>query len=69
MNILITRPLIDSEDLMGKLFSMGHKIVHIPTLKISAVKALSDIANVITAPQKASMLISKPRDLKMTGKP
>ena len=36
MNILITRPLIDSEDLMGKLFSIGHKIVHIPTLKISA---------------------------------
>ena len=37
MNILITRPLIDSEDLMGKLFSLGHKIIHIPTLKISAV--------------------------------
>ena len=36
MNILITRPLIDSEDIMGKLFSLGHKIVHIPTLKISA---------------------------------
>ena len=36
MNILITRPLIDSEDLMGKLFSLGHKIFHIPTLKISA---------------------------------
>ncbi len=36
MNILITRPLIDSEDLMGKLFSLGHKIVHIPTLKIIA---------------------------------
>ena len=36
MNILITRPLIDSEDLMGKLFSLGHKIVYIPTLKISA---------------------------------
>ena len=36
MNILITRPLIDSEDLMEKLFSLGHKIVHIPTLKISA---------------------------------
>jgi len=36
MNILITRPLIDSEDLMGKLFSLGHKIVHIPTLRISA---------------------------------
>ena len=36
MNILITRPLIDSEDLMGKLFSLGCKIIHIPTLKISA---------------------------------
>ena len=34
MNILITRPLIDSENLMEKLFSMGHKIMHIPTLKI-----------------------------------
>ena len=39
MNILITRPLIDSEDLMGKLFSLGHKIVHIPTLKITASNA------------------------------
>ena len=38
MNILITRPLIDSEDLMGKLFSLGHKIIHIPTLKISSAK-------------------------------
>ena len=36
MNILITRPLIDAEDLMGKLFSLGHKIIHIPTLKLSA---------------------------------
>ena len=34
MNILITRPLIDSEDLMEKLFSHGHKILHLPTLKI-----------------------------------
>ena len=41
MNILITRPLIDSEDLMGKLFSLGHKIVHIPTLKISAANISS----------------------------
>ena len=38
MNILITRPLIDSEDLMGKFFSLGHKIIHIPTLKISSMK-------------------------------
>ena len=41
MNILITRPLIDSEDLMGKLFSLGHKIVHIPTLKISSANISS----------------------------
>ena len=38
MNIIITRPLIDSEDLMGKLFSLGHKIIHVPTLKISKAK-------------------------------
>ena len=38
MNILITRPLIDAEDLMGKIFSLGHKIIHIPTLKISSIK-------------------------------
>ena len=38
MNILITRPLIDAEDLMGKFFSLGHKIIHIPTLKISPAK-------------------------------
>ena len=38
MNIIITRPLIDSEDLMGKLFSLGHKIIHLPTLKISKAK-------------------------------
>ena len=38
MNILITRPLIDAEDLMGKIFSLDHKIIHIPTLKISPAK-------------------------------
>ena len=37
MNILITRPLIDAEDLMGKLFSLGHKIIHIPTLKVKPI--------------------------------
>ena len=35
MNILITRPLMDAEDLMEKLFAYGHKIIHLPTLKIS----------------------------------
>ena len=34
MNILITRPLIDAEDLMKNFFSLGHKIIHLPTLKI-----------------------------------
>ena len=37
MNILITRPLIETEDLMGKLFAMGHNIIHIPTLKITPI--------------------------------
>ena len=29
---------MDSEDLMRKFFSMGHKIIHLPTLKISPIK-------------------------------
>jgi uroporphyrinogen-III synthase len=29
---------MDAEDLMKKLFVYGHKIIHLPTLKISAVK-------------------------------
>ena len=45
MNILITRPLLDNEDLIGKLFSMGHKIIHIPTLKISPAKVSPIISN------------------------
>ena len=35
MNIILTRPLNDTENLMQELFSLGHKIMHIPTLKIS----------------------------------
>jgi len=38
MNILITRPLMDAEDLMEKLFAYGHKIINLPTLKISIVE-------------------------------
>ena len=37
MNILITRPLIDAEDIMEKFFNFGHKIIHLPTLKILSV--------------------------------
>ena len=38
MNILITRPLIEAEDLMEKFFAYGHKIIHLPTLKIFAIE-------------------------------
>ena len=38
MNILITRPLMDAEDLMEKLFAYGHKIIHLPTLKIFGIE-------------------------------
>ena len=36
MNIVFTRPLIDSEDLMMNFFSSGHKIIHMPTLNIAS---------------------------------
>ena len=36
MNIIFTRPLIDSEDLMMSFFSSGHKVIHIPTLSIAS---------------------------------
>ena len=35
MNIILTRPLNDTENLMQELFNLGHKIMHIPTLKIT----------------------------------
>ena len=37
MNIIITRPLIEIENLMADLFNLGHRIIHIPTLKIETV--------------------------------
>ena len=36
MNIILTRPLNDTENLMNELFSLGHKIMHVPTLKITS---------------------------------
>ena len=36
MNIIITRPLIDAEDLMMNFFKSGHKVVHMPTLSITS---------------------------------
>ena len=36
MNIIFTRPLIDTEDLMMNFFSSGHKVIHMPTLSITS---------------------------------
>ncbi len=36
MNIILTRPLNDTENLMNELFNLGHKIMHVPTLKITS---------------------------------
>ena len=41
MNIVFTRPLIDSEDLMMNFFSSGYKVIHIPTLSISSANMQS----------------------------
>ena len=35
MNIILTRPLNDTENLMNELFNLGHNILHVPTLKIT----------------------------------
>ena len=34
MNIIFTRPLIDTEDLMTSFFSSNYKVIHLPTLSI-----------------------------------
>ena len=36
MNIIFTRPLIDTEDLMNNFLSSHHKIIHLPTLSIKS---------------------------------
>ena len=36
MNIIFTRPLIDSEDRMMNFFSSGYKVIHMPTLSITS---------------------------------
>ena len=38
MNIILTRPINDTENLMNDLFKIGHNIIHIPTLKIKKRK-------------------------------
>ena len=36
MNIIFTRPFLDSEDLIMDFFSSGHKVIHLPTLSIAS---------------------------------
>tara|TARA_B100000965_G_scaffold155966_1_gene129949 strand:+ start:2564 stop:3283 length:720 start_codon:yes stop_codon:yes gene_type:complete len=36
MNIIFTRPLNESEDLLKNFFSSGHNIIHLPTLEIKS---------------------------------
>ena len=36
MNIVFTRPLIETEDSMMKFFSSEYKVIHVPTLSISS---------------------------------
>ena len=36
MNIIFTRPLIDTEDLMTNFFSSNYKVIHLPTLSITS---------------------------------
>tara|TARA_B000000565_G_C23695489_1_gene343668 strand:+ start:162 stop:866 length:705 start_codon:yes stop_codon:yes gene_type:complete len=36
MNIIFTRPFIDSEDLMSSILNSGFNIIHVPTLSISS---------------------------------
>ncbi len=36
MNIIFTRPLIDTEDLMSNFFSSNYKVIHLPTLSITS---------------------------------
>ena len=38
MHILLTRPLEDSKELIFKLKSLGHKVSHMPVIKISKIK-------------------------------
>ena len=65
MNILITRPLIDAEDLMGKFFSMGYKIINIPTPTAgSAAELIVWTVNVLDP-----LTISSPGDIRIVEEP
>ena len=38
MHILLTRPLEDSKELILKFSSLGHKVSHLPVIKVEAIK-------------------------------
>ena len=65
MNILITRPLIDAEDLMEKFFAYGHKIVHLPTLKIFGIE--TELVNPDTFDAFVFTSANAVRNLKLTN--
>jgi len=65
MNILITRPLMDAEDLMEKLFAYGHKIIHLPTLKIFAIE--TELLNPDNFGAFVFTSANAVRNLKLTG--
>ena len=66
MNILITRPFMDAEDLMEKLFAYGHKIINLPTLKISIVE--TELVNPDNFDAFVFTSANAVRNLKLTNK-
>ena len=38
MHILLTRPLDDSKELILKFSSLGHKVSHLPVIKVEPIK-------------------------------
>ena len=38
MHILLTRPLEDSKELILKFSSLGHKVSHLPVIKVEPIK-------------------------------
>ena len=65
MNILITRPLMDAEDLMENFFAYGHKIIHLPTLKIFGIE--TELVNPDTFDAFVFTSANAVRNLKLTN--
>ena len=48
MHILLTRPLDDCKDLILRFKSLGHKVSHLPVIKIENVNFLFGSSDVFT---------------------